>query len=315
MENLASITDMIDDFEESLAKKKQQKKPLPSPSPVVIKKKNVCCANAGKTKECSKTMESPTNGQPQDQFGTKLIIIEPTEELVVPKTNMASEDKSLQRYQEAQSVGGAKKKKSEPGPSAKKFKFPKRDLRFLSNFFRSSSSNNASDPSRSNLRTLGRTSTLVQPPADAPPPPLLHRRTSTALRQRTSTELRHLRTSASPAPPRPAINATPSHRSPAQLPQPRPASAASPSQRRSAQPPPRLTALDGKRRFALAAASSHEEEVGRLSPQTLVRAIRVVEMQEILDQQLAEEAAEAEGGGAMTPITPRRNAKYVHFVD
>lgn len=38
-------------------------------------------------------------------------------------------------------------------------------------------------------------------------------------------------------------------------------------------------------------------------------------MQEILDQQLAEEAAEAEGGGAMTPITPRRNAKYVHFVD
>ncbi|XP_019175325.1 PREDICTED: exocyst complex component SEC6 isoform X2 [Ipomoea nil] len=71
----------------------------------------------------------------------------------------------------------------------------------------------------------------------------------------------------------------------------------------------RLTALDGKRRFALAAAASHEEEVGRLSPQTLVRAIRVVEMQEILDQQLAEEAAEAEGGGAMTPITPRRNAK------
>nr|GMD52625.1 exocyst complex component SEC6 isoform X1 [Ipomoea batatas] len=101
-----------------------------------------------------------------------------------------------------------------------------------------------------------------------------------------------------------------------------------------------IEALDGKRRFALAAASSHEEEVGRLreyfedvdrtwetfentlwghvsnffklakeSPQTLVRAIRVVEMQETLDQQLAEEAAEAEGGGAMTPITPRRNAK------
>nr|GMC80264.1 hypothetical protein Iba_chr04aCG18750 [Ipomoea batatas] len=110
MENLASITDMIDEFEESLAKKKQQKKPLPSPSPVVIMKKNVCCANAGKTKECSKTMESPTNGQPQDQFGTKLIISEPREELVVPKTNMASEDKSLQRCsQEAQSVGGAKK--------------------------------------------------------------------------------------------------------------------------------------------------------------------------------------------------------------
>lgn len=103
----------------------------------------------------------------------------------------------------------------------------------------------------------------------------------------------------------------------------------------------RLTALDGKRRFALAAAESHKEEVGRLreyfedvdrtwetfektlwdhisnffnlakeSPQTLVRALRVVEMQEILDQQLAEEAAEAEGGGAMESITnPRRDKK------
>lgn len=103
----------------------------------------------------------------------------------------------------------------------------------------------------------------------------------------------------------------------------------------------RLTALDGKRRFALAAAASHKEEVGRLreyfedidhtwetfektlwghifnffklakeSPQTLVRALRVVEMQEILDQQLAEEAAEAEGGGAMASIAnPRRSAK------
>lgn len=103
----------------------------------------------------------------------------------------------------------------------------------------------------------------------------------------------------------------------------------------------RLTALDGKRRFALAAAASHKEEVGRLreyfedvdrtwetfektlwghvsnffklakeSPQTLVRALRVVEMQEILDQQLAEEAAEAEGGGAIAQITnPRRSAK------
>ncbi|XP_042514334.1 exocyst complex component SEC6 [Macadamia integrifolia] len=103
----------------------------------------------------------------------------------------------------------------------------------------------------------------------------------------------------------------------------------------------RLTALDGKRRFALAAAASHKEEVGRLreyfedvdqtwetfektlwghianlfklakeSPQTLVRAIRVVEMQETIDQQLAEEAAEAEGGGAMASITnPRRSAK------
>ncbi|KAM7278515.1 hypothetical protein ACFE04_005649 [Oxalis oulophora] len=103
----------------------------------------------------------------------------------------------------------------------------------------------------------------------------------------------------------------------------------------------RLTALDGKRRFALAAAASHKEEVGRLSvyfedvdrtwetfekalwahianfyklskesPQTLVRALRVVEMQEILDQQVAEEAAEAEGVGAMATIAnPRRNAK------
>ncbi|KAG9455342.1 hypothetical protein H6P81_008246 [Aristolochia fimbriata] len=103
----------------------------------------------------------------------------------------------------------------------------------------------------------------------------------------------------------------------------------------------RLTALDGKRRFALAAAASHKDEVGRLkeyfedvdrtwetfektlwehisnfyklakeSPQTLVSAIRVVEMQEIIDQQLAEEAAEAEGGGAMAQIAnPRRSAK------
>ncbi|KAI8556054.1 hypothetical protein RHMOL_Rhmol05G0222800 [Rhododendron molle] len=103
----------------------------------------------------------------------------------------------------------------------------------------------------------------------------------------------------------------------------------------------RLTALDGKRRFALAAAGSHKEEVGRLreyfedvdrswetfegtlwghisnffklakeSPQTLVRALRVVEMQEVLDQQLAEEAAEAEGGGAMvTLVNPHRTSK------
>ncbi|KAJ1413621.1 putative exocyst complex subunit SEC6 [Sesbania bispinosa] len=48
----------------------------------------------------------------------------------------------------------------------------------------------------------------------------------------------------------------------------------------------RLTALDGKPKFALAAATSHKEEVGRL---------RVVEMQEILDQQVAEEAAETKG--------------------
>lgn len=99
----------------------------------------------------------------------------------------------------------------------------------------------------------------------------------------------------------------------------------------------RLTILDGKRRFALAAASSHKEEVGKLreyfedvdrtwetfektlwghisnfyklskeSPQTLVRALRVVEMQEILDQQIAEEAAEAEGEGAMASIVNQR---------
>nr|GMC86839.1 hypothetical protein Iba_chr04dCG14570 [Ipomoea batatas] len=117
---------LVEAVRKKRVRQKQQKKPLPSPSPVVIKKKNVCCANAGKTKECSKNMESPTNGQPQDQFGTKLIISEPKEELVVPKTNMASEDKSLQRSHEAQSLEGAKKKKRESGPSAKKFKFPKR---------------------------------------------------------------------------------------------------------------------------------------------------------------------------------------------
>lgn len=37
---------------------------------------------------------------------------------------------------------------------------------------------------------------------------------------------------------------------------------------------------------------------------------RVIEMQEIFDQQLAEEAAEAEGGGSMASITnPRRSNK------
>ncbi|KAL8144330.1 hypothetical protein V2J09_017362 [Rumex salicifolius] len=103
----------------------------------------------------------------------------------------------------------------------------------------------------------------------------------------------------------------------------------------------RLTALDGKRRFALAAVASHKDEVARIreyfedvdrswetfektlwdhvgnfyklskeSPQTLVRALRVVEMQEILDQQVAEEAAEAEGDDAISAIAnPRRNAK------
>ncbi|XP_020408343.1 exocyst complex component SEC6 isoform X2 [Zea mays] len=103
----------------------------------------------------------------------------------------------------------------------------------------------------------------------------------------------------------------------------------------------RLIALDGKRRFALAAAASHKEEVGRLreyfedvdqtwetfektlwghitnffklskeSPQTLVRALRVVEMQEIFDEQVAEEATEAEGAGVIATITnQRRTAK------
>ncbi|CAN1324142.1 Exocyst complex component SEC6 [Linum perenne] len=101
----------------------------------------------------------------------------------------------------------------------------------------------------------------------------------------------------------------------------------------------RLTALDGKRRFALAAVESHTDEVGKLreyfedvdqswetfentlwahvanfyklakeSPQTLVRALRVVEMQEILDQQVAEEAAEAEGADAVTTITNPRGS-------
>jgi hypothetical protein len=39
--------------------------------------------------------------------------------------------------------------------------------------------------------------------------------------------------------------------------------------------------------------------------------LRVVEMQEIIDQQVAEEAAEAEGAGAMAAITnQRRTTKY-----
>ncbi|KAH9758039.1 exocyst complex component SEC6 [Citrus sinensis] len=51
-------------------------------------------------------------------------------------------------------------------------------------------------------------------------------------------------------------------------------------------------------------------KLSKESPQTLVRALRVVEMQEILDQQLAEEAAEAEGDGVMATIAnPRRSAK------
>ncbi|CAN1236174.1 Exocyst complex component SEC6 [Linum grandiflorum] len=108
----------------------------------------------------------------------------------------------------------------------------------------------------------------------------------------------------------------------------------------------RLTALDGKRRFALAAVESHTDEVGKLreyfedvdrswetfektlwvhvanfyklakeSPQTLVRALRVVEMQEILDQQIAEEAEAAEADevvdsiSSTTTTNPRRVSK------
>ncbi|CAN1236169.1 Exocyst complex component SEC6 [Linum grandiflorum] len=116
----------------------------------------------------------------------------------------------------------------------------------------------------------------------------------------------------------------------------------------------RLTALDGKRRFALAAVESHTDEVGKLreyfedvdrswetfektlwvhvanfyklakeSPQTLVRALRVVEMQEILDQQIAEEAEAAEADevvdsiSSTTTTNPRRstideNDRFMH---
>ncbi|XP_024519585.1 exocyst complex component SEC6 isoform X1 [Selaginella moellendorffii] len=101
-----------------------------------------------------------------------------------------------------------------------------------------------------------------------------------------------------------------------------------------------LTALEGKKRFALATASSRKEEAKKLrdyfedvnrtrdkfeqmlwdhirnfyqlsrkSPQTLVRALRVVEMQEVLDQQHAEEAAEAEGAGPVALISNTRAAR------
>ncbi|CAK9203206.1 unnamed protein product [Sphagnum jensenii] len=103
-----------------------------------------------------------------------------------------------------------------------------------------------------------------------------------------------------------------------------------------------LTALEQKRRFALATVSTRREEAGKLteyfedvsntrakfeqtlwghirnffqlakeSPQTLVRALRVVEMQqEILDQQQAEEAAEADGAGPMSNLpAPRASRK------
>ncbi|KAI3825881.1 hypothetical protein L1987_07591 [Smallanthus sonchifolius] len=78
----------------------------------------------------------------------------------------------------------------------------------------------------------------------------------------------------------------------------------------------RLTALDGKRREyfeevdrtwetfeqTLWSHISNFFELAKESPQTLVRALRVVEMQEILDEQVAEEAAEAEGDAAMASI-------------
>nr|GEZ33328.1 exocyst complex component SEC6 [Tanacetum cinerariifolium] len=48
------------------------------------------------------------------------------------------------------------------------------------------------------------------------------------------------------------------------------------------------------------------------TPHTSYYTFRVVEMQEILDEQVAEEAAEAEGGGAMASVAnPRRAGKYV----
>ncbi|OAE20162.1 hypothetical protein AXG93_3818s1610 [Marchantia polymorpha subsp. ruderalis] len=89
----------------------------------------------------------------------------------------------------------------------------------------------------------------------------------------------------------------------------------------------RLTALEGKRRFALATVSSRKEEASKLTEyfedvnntrakfeQTLWGHIanffqlakeRVIEMQEILDQQQAEEDAEAKGAGPMAQPTTR----------
>ncbi|KAL6585550.1 SNARE-binding exocyst subunit S6 [Orobanche minor] len=107
----------------------------------------------------------------------------------------------------------------------------------------------------------------------------------------------------------------------------------------------KLKALDGKLSFVLATAGSRKEEVGRLreysedvdrswetfektlwghisnfyklskeSPRTLVLALRVVEMQEILDQQVAEEVAVAEGDGAMTSsVATARSTMYVMY--
>lgn len=56
---------------------------------------------------------------------------------------------------------------------------------------------------------------------------------------------------------------------------------------------------------------SWHSQIYILAPILFFDYIRVVEMQEILDQQVAEEAAEAEGAGAMATITnQRRTAKY-----
>ncbi|CAN1181533.1 Exocyst complex component SEC6 [Linum perenne] len=98
----------------------------------------------------------------------------------------------------------------------------------------------------------------------------------------------------------------------------------------------RLTALDGKRRFALAAVESHTDEAGKLreyfedvdrSWETFEKTLwvhvanfyklakeRVVEMQEILDQQIAEEAAAAEAEEVVestTTTNPRRTTKKI----
>lgn len=95
----------------------------------------------------------------------------------------------------------------------------------------------------------------------------------------------------------------------------------------------RLAALEGKKRFALATASSRRDEANKLSqffddvgqtrekfeqtlwghvrnffqlskdsPQTLVRALRVVEMQEILDQSQAEDKEDGENGRSVMQL-------------
>ncbi|KAL6585555.1 SNARE-binding exocyst subunit S6 [Orobanche minor] len=98
----------------------------------------------------------------------------------------------------------------------------------------------------------------------------------------------------------------------------------------------KLKALDGKLSFVLATAGSRKEEVGRLreysedvdrSWETFEKTLwghisnfyklskeRVVEMQEILDQQVAEEVAVAEGDGAMTSsVATARSTMYVMY--